>query len=341
MKFTSISESVSPFPESWYFVCTSTKLTVGRESPFGFVIFNKNFIAFRTTSNRVVVMDGHCCHQGSKLETGSVEADCVKCVFHGWRFDEHGICLGSDQMQAPPVWAKMRTYPTTEKFGQVFFYYGENPRCEISDFPDLTEAELYPSPPFEIPIKSPWYVIPCNAFDVQHFHSSHDRLMVAPVRISKDAALEMSINVQLKNVGTSLIDRIAALFAGRTINFTVRNVNGNLIYVTSKLRRTTTYAFVNVIPVSPHETRVVDVVMLRKGYSFVQYSGLQWIAALLRRFFIIKFLAAEVPQITGVDISLDRLTDLDHDLRGFINHLLSIHQRNSPDNMISSTKNCI
>ena len=55
--------------------------------PLRLMLLGEKLIAFRDTHGRVGVMDHHCPHRGASLFFGRNEADGLRCVYHGWKFD--------------------------------------------------------------------------------------------------------------------------------------------------------------------------------------------------------------------------------------------------------------
>lgn len=325
MKFVSLSESVSLLPSTWYYVCSSRSLLANSTSPFEFNIAHRTFVAFRTPEGRAVVLDGRCCHLGSRLGAGKVRAGCIKCAFHGWEFNHKGECIGAPGLSEVPAWARIQSYPTCEKFGHLFFFFGESPPYQIPDFREAREEELVFTEPLRFKLNLPWYMVPCNAFDIQHYYVSHDRRPVAPPEIHQDGPHEMSINLTLENVGESVADSLARWIAGTVIDFNVSTTGANLILVTSKLERTKTFGFVNVVPLGPKQTLVVVLPMVKRSSLFPRSIGVEWLNKHLRRYVIHRFLSSETPQLDGIDISLDRLTAEDRELRRFIDLLQKMH----------------
>lgn len=325
MKFASLSERVSLLPSTWYYVCSSRSLRADATSPFEFKVAHRTFVAFRTPEGRAVVLDGRCCHLGSRLGAGTVQKGCIQCAFHGWEFNQKGECVGAPGLSEVPSWARIQSYQTCEKFGHLFFFFGETPRYQIPDFREAGAEELAYTEPLRFKLNLPWYMVPCNAFDIQHYHVSHDRCLVEPPEIHQDGPFDMSIDLTLENVGRSVADGLARRVAGTVIDFNVSTTGGNLILVTSKLKRTKTFGFVNVVPLGPKHTLVVVLPMVKRSSPFLRSVGVEWLNKRLRRYVIHRFLCAETPQLDGIDISLNRLTAEDRELCGFLDLLQKMH----------------
>jgi len=52
-----------------------------------------------------------CCHRGAPLSLGRLEGDCVRCMYHGLKFDPAGKCIqipGQDNIPAKLACAVIR-----------------------------------------------------------------------------------------------------------------------------------------------------------------------------------------------------------------------------------------
>src|SRR5712691_11703227 len=90
-------------------------------------ILGEDLVAFRDRRGRPGVLDLHCAHRGTSLEWGRVEADGLRCCYHGWLYDAEGRVI--DMPCEPPGYAERRkveqlAYPVTEFGGLVFVYMG-------------------------------------------------------------------------------------------------------------------------------------------------------------------------------------------------------------------------
>jgi 5,5'-dehydrodivanillate O-demethylase len=99
-----------------------------------------------------------------------VQGDCIRCRYHGWKYDGAGQCVeqpGEDQSFAEKV--KIRSYPTREYLGLIFAYLGEGEPPAFRRLPDLELPGLLQVGPPEI-----W---PCNYYNrldnsLDHVHVS-------------------------------------------------------------------------------------------------------------------------------------------------------------------------
>ena len=313
-------------PHTWYFVCSGAKLPGEGCRPLGFQIAHKSFVAFRDSRGVARVLSGRCCHFGSSLAAGKIVDDCVECPLHGWRFDGDGVCRLIPAGDPIPQWAGQRSYPVTERFGQVFFFFGETPTFEIQGFEGIDDEELLCAAPLFFDVGCPWYVIGANGFDGQHFRVSHNRVPIEVPKVDSFDDGTIRISMKLKIIASGIVDRFIERVLGSTINFSIVNRGGNVMAVTSLLKRSTTYGFVNVIPVAENSCRVVNVVMLRKSKGRWARIFLDYINSVIRREFIRRFLGSEQPQLEGCDILLDHCQPADNEMRQYVEWLTSIHK---------------
>ena len=119
-------------------------------------ILGEKFTLYRGDGGTIHLVDFACAHRGTQLSTGFVEGDCIRCLYHGWRYDASGQCV--EQPGEEPGFAakvRIRTYPVQEYLGLVFAYLGEeDPAPPMRRFPDLEGPGVLETDPAEI-----W---PCN-----------------------------------------------------------------------------------------------------------------------------------------------------------------------------------
>jgi phenylpropionate dioxygenase-like ring-hydroxylating dioxygenase large terminal subunit len=112
--------------------------------PTRLMLLGEQLIAFRDSSGRVGIMDHRCPHRCASLFVGRNEADGIRCVYHGWKFDVEGKCL--DQPNLPPAQrftekVHAKAYKTAERNGLIWVYMGR--RKEAPPLPAI-ECTLVP-----------------------------------------------------------------------------------------------------------------------------------------------------------------------------------------------------
>ena len=72
-----------------------------------------------------------CAHRRTQLSVGWVEGDCLRCFYHGWKYDGSGQCV--EQPAEPKPFAEkiqIPSYPVTEYLGLIFGTGKADRRCQ-------------------------------------------------------------------------------------------------------------------------------------------------------------------------------------------------------------------
>jgi 5,5'-dehydrodivanillate O-demethylase len=140
----------------WHPVYRSKDIAAGEAVPIR--IMSENFTLYRGDSGTPHVVAARCAHRGTQLSLGWVEGDCLRCFYHGWKYDSSGQCLeqpGEEESFAKKI--RIRTYPTEEYLGLIFAYLGDDPAPTLPRYADFEEEGIVDSIP-----RQDW---PCNYFN--------------------------------------------------------------------------------------------------------------------------------------------------------------------------------
>jgi 5,5'-dehydrodivanillate O-demethylase oxygenase subunit len=123
----------------WQPVYRSDDLKTGRAVPVR--IMNENFTLYRGRSGAPFVVGPRCAHRRTQLSVGRVEGDCIRCLYHGWKYDGAGNCI--DQPAEPVGFTKnvrVASYPAREYLGLIFAYLGGGQAPALPGFPEFEAA---------------------------------------------------------------------------------------------------------------------------------------------------------------------------------------------------------
>lgn len=121
-------------------------------------IMSEKLTVYRGEGGEPHVVTHRCAHRGTQLSTGWVEGDCIRCLYHGWKYDATGQCVeqpGEDPAAASHV--RIRAYPTREYLGLIFAYLGEGEPLPLRRFLDFEAAGVLAAG-----VPEYW---PCNYFN--------------------------------------------------------------------------------------------------------------------------------------------------------------------------------
>ncbi len=131
----------------WQPVAASAKVT---SRPSQIRILGEDLILFRDGAGKAGLLYPHCAHRGTSLFWGHVEADGIRCCYHGWKFDVEGRCLdqpceprgGVNKSSVRQPW-----YPVQELYGLVWAYMGPPDRMPLlprfEHMEPLVDGEFY------------------------------------------------------------------------------------------------------------------------------------------------------------------------------------------------------
>src|SRR5688572_26834111 len=72
-------------PDFWYPVARSKAVKKGKAHPTSFA--GEPIVLVRTKEGDVFAVEDRCAHRQIPLHLGVVEDDCLKCAYHGWKYD--------------------------------------------------------------------------------------------------------------------------------------------------------------------------------------------------------------------------------------------------------------
>ncbi|HWH79335.1 MAG TPA: Rieske 2Fe-2S domain-containing protein [Candidatus Binatus sp.] len=139
----------------WQPIYRGEELRAGEARPIE--IMSERFTLYRGQTGAPHVVGFRCPHRGTQLSAGSVEGDCIRCMYHGWLFDGAGQCTeqpAEDKSFAAKI--HIRTCPTREYLGLIFAYFGAGEAPEFPRYPHMEEEGV-----LEVLSTEIW---PCNFF---------------------------------------------------------------------------------------------------------------------------------------------------------------------------------
>jgi phenylpropionate dioxygenase-like ring-hydroxylating dioxygenase large terminal subunit len=100
-------------------------------------ITDKPVVLYRTEAGATVAMEDRCPHRFVPLSLGRLDGDVVQCGYHGMRFGPSGACVHIPGQEIIPARARVRVYPTAEKYTFVWIWVGEAEKADPALIPDF------------------------------------------------------------------------------------------------------------------------------------------------------------------------------------------------------------
>ena len=144
-------------------------------------LLGEDLLLYKDEGGRFGLIGRHCPHRGADLSLGMVEAEGVRCHYHGWRFDaagrcverpfEHNLDAGQDEKARTQV--RFKGYPVEAKGGLLWAYMGPLPAPLLPDWEafswDNGFTQIVLS---EVPCN--WFQCQENSIDPVHFEWMHE-----------------------------------------------------------------------------------------------------------------------------------------------------------------------
>lgn len=158
-------------------------------------LLGEPIVFYRGQRGQVVALEDRCCHRAAPLSLGRREGDCLRCMYHGLKFDAAGACVEAPGCERIPPKLGVRSYPVVEKDRFVWIWMGDPALAdasEILDFPWHDSAEWRMKPGY-LHYKANYLLIVDNLLDFSHLAFVHPTTLgtasnaEARPRIERDA----------------------------------------------------------------------------------------------------------------------------------------------------------
>ena len=131
----------------WHPIAASAELA---ENETKFVkVLGEDLVLFKDRQGRLGLIGASCPHRGANLAYGMVEADGIRCAYHGWKFDGSGRCVEQPFTETVrPEGAfkdrlRLPAYSVEELGGLVFAYLGPKPDPLLPRWDLLVEPNVW------------------------------------------------------------------------------------------------------------------------------------------------------------------------------------------------------
>jgi phenylpropionate dioxygenase-like ring-hydroxylating dioxygenase large terminal subunit len=152
---------------AWYVAAHSDELA---GAPLGRMLLEESVVLYRTASGAVCALRDRCPHRFAPLSLGRIRGEELECGYHGLRFDRSGACAHNPHGARPSA-AKVRAYPTLERYGYVWFWPGDPARADpalLPEFKFLGDSQRFTTMAGYLHVKAHYELIVDNLLDLSH-----------------------------------------------------------------------------------------------------------------------------------------------------------------------------
>jgi vanillate O-demethylase monooxygenase subunit len=112
----------------WYVAAWDHELIDGAK--LARTILEQPVVLYRGESGRVMAMEDRCCHRGAPLSMGRIEGDCIRCMYHGMKFDPSGKCIQIPGQDVIPARLGVRSFPIVQRDHLVWIWMGDAEKAD-------------------------------------------------------------------------------------------------------------------------------------------------------------------------------------------------------------------
>lgn len=169
----------------WYVVAWDHEIPA--DGLFARTVINEPLLLYRTAAGEVVAMEDRCCHRLAPLSKGRKEGDCVRCGYHGLKFDAAGVCIEVPGLETVPPKARVKTYPVVVKNRWVFVWMGEPARADTALLPDNFSCDDpgWKHIPGYLHYDTNYLLICDNLLDFSHLSYVHEKTLGGSTAIAQ------------------------------------------------------------------------------------------------------------------------------------------------------------
>ena len=157
----------------WYVAAWDHELIDGKL--LARTILEEPVLLYKAETGRVVALKDRCCHRGAPLHIGRREGECIRCMYHGLKFNADGQCIQIPGQDNIPAKLGVRSFPVIEKDHLIWIWMGDPAKADASqivDYPYLRDAAWKGIPEY-MHYDANWLLIVDNLSDFAHLAFVH------------------------------------------------------------------------------------------------------------------------------------------------------------------------
>jgi 5,5'-dehydrodivanillate O-demethylase len=142
-------------------------------------LFGEDLVLFKSTNGAYGLIERQCPHRRADLAYGMIEADGIRCNYHGWCFDPRGECISQpfeDTVRGVPAGrgnVRATAYKIQEMSGILWAYMGPDPAPELPEWEPFTWSNGFAQVVISY-VPCNWFQCQENSIDPVHFEWMHE-----------------------------------------------------------------------------------------------------------------------------------------------------------------------
>ena len=159
-----------------YWMPIASKAEIDEKGKRQIRLLGEDLLVFKDGKGKYGLVAEQCSHRGASLFYGRLEADGLRCPYHGWKYDIAGRCL--EQPAEPPGSTykdsiRHPAYPVEELGGVLFGYLGPSPAPLVPRYDILVRQDWVRRVEIHPVLDCNWLQPMENAVDPAHLHWLH------------------------------------------------------------------------------------------------------------------------------------------------------------------------
>lgn len=160
--------------DHWHPVLSSREL---RRKPVAVRLLGRDLALFRTATGAVGAFDDICPHRRSRLSTGAVVGEKLRCQYHAWTYDTSG---SGESPGTPKMTACAASYDTCEAHNYIWV----KPRTACAAFPVLDLDGYKNLGDLQHRLPAPLELALDNFAEIEHTSINHKTFGYEPARMA-------------------------------------------------------------------------------------------------------------------------------------------------------------
>lgn len=175
---------------AWYVAAWDHEVT--QDGMLARTLLGEPVVFYRDLRGQVVALEDRCCHRAAPLSIGRKEGDCVRCLYHGMKFDAQGTCVEIPGQSVIPEKARVKSYSVVERNRFIWIWMGDPAEANPDDILDFFwhDSPEWRMKPGYIHYQAHYQLIVDNLLDFSHLSYVHPTTLGTPANADTQANVE-------------------------------------------------------------------------------------------------------------------------------------------------------